>query len=180
MSISFDVYDTNSINKALSKTKQLDRDIERAMTNAFIELESRISTRLQLELARYGLSGSRLASSAKVRRYRDGIVVSMGAEYGMFVEFGTGIIGEMSPHPNPMEFDADWEYDTNGHGFKGWWYPTTEDDPNPSKRFSKVSNMWFAFTKGSESKPVLYNTWRYSRLIGTKTINKHLRKVITT
>lgn len=40
--------------------------------------------------------------------------------YAKFVEFGTGIIGEGSPHPLNGQFD--WEYDIHNHGDDGWYY----------------------------------------------------------
>jgi len=37
-----------------------------------------------------------------------------------YIEFGTGIVGESSPHPDAMA--NGWDYDVNNHGTKGWWY----------------------------------------------------------
>lgn len=61
--------------------------------------------------------------------------------YAMFVEFGTGVVGERSPHPEPN----DWEYDINRHGDKGWVY------------FDDYDKSWKR-TAGFKSRPFMYNT----------------------
>ena len=45
-------------------------------------------------------------------------VIKVGAEYAIFVEFGTGIVGATFPHPK----SDTWQYDVNSHGESGWWY----------------------------------------------------------
>lgn len=45
-------------------------------------------------------------------------IIKVGAEYAIFVEFGTGIVGATFPHPEPDT----WQYDANSHGESGWWY----------------------------------------------------------
>ena len=68
-------------------------------------------------------------------------VIKAGSPYAVFVEFGTGIVGQTSPHPDPK----DWQYDINNHGEKGWWY------------FNDRDQKWH-WTKGIESRPFMYNT----------------------
>lgn len=62
--------------------------------------------------------------------------------YAVYVEFGTGIVGQGSPHPIPPE---GWVYDVNAHGEKGWWYYSNRDD------------RWH-WTKGVRSRPFMYYT----------------------
>lgn len=75
--------------------------------------------------------------------------------YAVFVEFGTGVKGKASPHPDVAILG--WVYDVNNHGELGWWYPTDENDTNPTKYRSKDGTM-YAWTKGMPSRPFMYNT----------------------
>lgn len=67
--------------------------------------------------------------------------IKAGATYAIFVEFGTGVVGSQSPHPNPQG----WVYDKNQHGEKGWVY------------FNENVGG-FRWTKGFKSRPFMYNT----------------------
>lgn len=68
--------------------------------------------------------------------------IRVNAEYGMFVEFGTGIVGSQSPHP--ADGDYGWQYDIHHHGTAGWVYPA--DDGT------------FRRTRGQQSRPFMYET----------------------
>ena len=69
--------------------------------------------------------------------------IRVNAEYGMFVEFGTGIVGEEGEkHPAHSAFD--WEHDVHEHGYSGWWYPGRDGKAH--------------WTKGQESRPFMYET----------------------
>lgn len=70
-------------------------------------------------------------------------IIKAGTYYAAFVEFGTGVVGSRSPHPNPQG----WQYDTNAHGDEGWVY---YDDYSGE----------FKWTKGFKSRPFMYNTAR--------------------
>ena len=70
-------------------------------------------------------------------------IIKAGAYYAAYVEFGTGVVGKGSAHPNP----GGWQYDVNGHGDKGWVY--YDDDSGK-----------FRWTKGFKSRPFMYNTAR--------------------
>lgn len=68
--------------------------------------------------------------------------IRVNAEYGMFVEFGTGIVGANGPaHPSEV---FDWEYDVNNHGEAGWHFPA--DDGS------------YPITRGQVSRPFMYET----------------------
>ena len=69
-------------------------------------------------------------------------VIKAGAPYAVYVEFGTGVVGESKPHPKAGDF---WEYDINEHGESGWVYYNNRDQ------------KWH-WTKGIESRPFMYNT----------------------
>lgn len=68
-------------------------------------------------------------------------IIKAGPPYAVYVEFGTGIVGARSPHPDPQE----WQYDVNAHGESGWWYYNSNDG----------KTHW---TKGMQSRPFMYNT----------------------
>lgn len=70
-------------------------------------------------------------------------IIRAGTPYAVYVEYGTGVIGRDSHHPNP----DGWEYDINAHGEDGWWYFNDRD--------GKVH-----WTKGMASRPFMYNTAR--------------------
>lgn len=70
-------------------------------------------------------------------------IIKAGAYYAAYVEFGTGVVGGQSPHPNP----DGWQYDVNNHGDAGWVY--YNDDVGG-----------FRWTKGFKSRPFMYNTAR--------------------
>lgn len=70
-------------------------------------------------------------------------IIKAGAYYAAYVEFGTGVVGSQSAHPNPQG----WQYDVNGHGDEGWVYYDEESGK-------------FRWTKGFRSRPFMYNTAR--------------------
>lgn len=85
-------------------------------------------------------------------------IIYTGCEYAPFVEFGTGIVGSESPHPDTSL--ANWKYDVNSHGEAGWSY------------FNDRDGQWH-WTKGMESRPFMYETGRDLRM----TIDKVAKEV---
>ena len=73
----------------------------------------------------------------------------------MFHEFGTGIKGEQT------KWAGSFGYEVNGmgKGETGWWYPTTESDPNPYK-WTDSSGQLRALTHGLPSKHMFYNAFQ--------------------
>ena len=77
--------------------------------------------------------------------------VKVASDHVAFVEFGTGVVGQNSPHKNGEYLSkAAWSYAsgakifTTQDGRVGWIYPT--DDGG------------FRFTEGMESRPFMYET----------------------
>lgn len=62
-------------------------------------------------------TGELRASIFAQHERRSGQVIA-SSPHAAFVEFGTGIVGSRNPHPT-----LPWDYDVNGHGEAGWWYP---------------------------------------------------------
>lgn len=70
--------------------------------------------------------------------------IKVGTDYWFFVEYGTGIVGKNSPHPNAQG----WRYDVNNHGNAGWWY------------FDEHKNR-FRWTRGQSANAFLYKTYKF-------------------
>lgn len=75
-------------------------------------------------------------------------VVFTDVPYALYVEFGTGIVGEASPHSG--DTDIEWEYDIHDHRENGWWYYTSTDGYGR-----------FRWTMGMPARPYMYNTLRW-------------------
>lgn len=82
---------------------------------------------------------------------RIGYVIA-GAPHAFYVEYGTGIWGQLNPHPEAAQ--AGWEYDVNGHGAQGWYYDATTDGDNVFSGQNK-----YRWTRGMVSRPYMYNTF---------------------
>ena len=82
---------------------------------------------------------------------RIGYVIA-GAPHAIYVEYGTGIVGE-GTHPEAEK--ASWQYDVNGHGLEGWVYVKGSDGIFSSE------NAQFRWTKGYIARPFMYNTYRW-------------------
>ena len=77
--------------------------------------------------------------------------VKVTNDHAAFVEFGTGVVGQSSPHTNGEYLaKASWKYAIGGKIFTtkdgrvGWIYPTDDGE--------------FRFTEGIESRPFMYQT----------------------
>jgi hypothetical protein len=164
--------DLERLEKGIKDVRKLQRLIDKAMEDALYELIDRLTNKLRSKMMEYGLGDSQLMNRIEVFPVQDGISIMLDSEYAVFVEYGTGIVGKENPHPHA----TGWIYDYNGHGEKGWWYPTTMADPNPYKWVDPEGQLR-AWTKGSKSRPVMYETWQYGRRIATKIFNKHLGRI---
>ena len=70
-------------------------------------------------------------------------IIYAGSFYAVYVEFGTGIIGQQSPHP--LSGELGYVYDVNSHGENGWVYFNDRDGQ-------------YHWTTGMPSRPFMYNT----------------------
>lgn len=80
--------------------------------------------------------------------------ISIGANYAIFVEYGTGIVGMSSPHP---ELPPGWSYDHNGHFNSGWVY------------YDKAKDK-YVHTKGQLPQAFVYKTKEYMKSIADPTL----------
>lgn len=137
-----------------------EQEIDRAIKEVkqFKELFLTKCNRLVEELTAYGLEVARVQVAQLDAVYTGELmnsidsyysptynvgIIKAGAYYAAYVEFGTGVVGQRNPHPNPQG----WQYDVNGHGDEGWvYYNDYLGD--------------FRWTKGFKSRPFMYNTAR--------------------
>lgn len=75
---------------------------------------------------------------------RCGFVIAE-APYAIYVEYGTGIVGKGSPHPDS---EGKYDYDVKHHDTAGWVYKSDKDGQ-------------FHWTAGYVSRPFMYNTLRW-------------------
>lgn len=75
--------------------------------------------------------------------------VVAGTDHALFVEFGTGIVGQESPYPGELSDGVTWEYASGktirqlADGRYGWFY--------------NKDGQWY-FTEGMPSRPFMYYT----------------------
>lgn len=152
------------------KIDAIESAMERGYHKGIAELTSRLEDKLMENILKYGLGDSEILSTIYAYATEDGISIGVGTDYAVYVEFGTGIVGASNPHQNA------WTYDVNGHGGEGWWYPTTADDRNKKKYFSKNKGIWLGWTAGQEKRPFMYDTWKWGRQHATQIIRKNIRQ----
>lgn len=151
---------------------QFEEAVSRGIRYGLEDLMDKMDAKLYDYLNMFGLSGSKLEGGIRLRRMGDTFTLECNTPYAQFVEFGTGIVGENNPHPEPI----DWDYDTANHGSKGWWYPSDASDPNPYKNVSKETGQVYAWTKGQRARPFMYLTWRWAKGQATRTIRRKIRE----
>lgn len=71
----------------------------------------------------------------------------------IFNEFGTGIRGVQDDWANKFGYQVN----ASGKGETGWFYPTTEDDPNPYKHY--YNGQLYGFTHGLPSRHMFYDAY---------------------
>lgn len=140
--------DPKSIENAITELRMYKEDLERRV-NLLVDT----LTKRGAEVARAKVVEMGAYYTGELLQSIDSYLFSFGgapvgfirvnAEYGLFVEFGTGIVGENSKH-HPAESAFGWEYDVNDHGEVGWLFPT---DDGTYRR-----------TRGQASRPFMYET----------------------
>lgn len=135
------------IQKAIQEVNRIKTSLNKALESLIRELVDEGKEIAKLEIASLGAfdTGELLGSIDGYYDESKGMgVIFTDCPYAVFVEYGTGIVGANSPHPNPI---SGWNYDSNDHGESGWWYEKEKGSGD------------FRWTKGSPSKPFMYETW---------------------
>lgn len=138
--------DRKEIDRAIRELKQFKTEFLKKCNQLVQEL-----TELGVDIAKVEVTQLDAVYTGELRNSIEGYfspttgvgIIKAGAYYAVYVEFGTGVVGKGSPHPNPDGY----QYDVNEHGDEGWVY--YDDDSGQ-----------FRWTKGFKSRPFMYNTAR--------------------
>ena len=146
--------DPNEIAKAIDEILEYQKELEsktRELIQRLVDYGA--------EIARVKVVGMGAIDSGELLSGVDGYYsptlnagfVRVASDHAAFVEFGTGVVGQQSPHKNGEYLaKASWGYATGSKIFTtkdgkvGWIYPT--DDGS------------FRFTEGMKSRPFMYET----------------------
>ena len=146
--------DPQSIADAISELEEYKKEVERRS-----KLLVQTLTDLGVEIVRVKIVGMGAVYSGELLSGVDGYFspalnagyVRVSSDHVAFVEFGTGVVGQASPHSNGEYLSkAAWSYAsgakifTTKNGRVGWIYPT--DDGG------------YRFTEGMQSRPFMYET----------------------
>lgn len=145
--------DSASIGRAISELNGFIDDVRRMMGELVRQLTEQGVQIAMTNIASFGAVDTGELSDSMWGFYDEdshvGIIRS-GAYYAVFVEYGTGIMGENMSHPE-MEGEwmppGGWTYDHNNHGENGWFYTSDRD----GKRH---------WTRGQVSRPFMYETFK--------------------
>ena len=148
---------------SISGIRQLQKDIEKYQNS--IEYKAKL---LAENLADMGVEIARVKISSLDAIFTGELIQSVHTEYkssirggaifcvvadsdhAVFVEFGTGVVGQKKPYPHPFPKGVSWEYASGktirqlSDGRYGWFY--------------KGDNGQWYFTEGMESRPFMYET----------------------
>lgn len=132
----------SSIDRALQELEAYQKKIEKLGENVVKRLtEDGKKTAQDIAMYMNAYDTGELVSGI-VSDYSDGKgYIRTTAPHSAYVEFGTGVVGSGSPHPQASEY---WAYDVNEHGVKGWFYIGRD-----GKRH---------WTNGMPSRPFMYDT----------------------
>lgn len=172
---------TRKVKRTLS-LKSMDswmKELEKLEKKQIPQISLRIADKLadgmmdcDLQTGTYKLP-TRLRESGKVAESG----IRNDTKEAIFKEFGTGVIGKQIPHIADELKRIGWKYDRNEHGEKGWWYPTTENDPNPHKWIDPNGQLR-AWTKGLPAGRNFYDALqRAEELFPDIAIEEFLREV---
>lgn len=137
--------DEKSINSAIKQLSVYKKELSRK-ANLLVQrlIDAGVEIAKQEVMTLGAFDSGELRDSLDGLMYTDGAhgIIFTNCGHAAFVEFGTGIVGEGSPHPT-----MPWAYDVNEHGEAGWVYY----DENQGR---------FRWTKGMPSRPYMYLTAR--------------------
>ena len=156
--VKVDPLDVNSITKAIKDVKDIQKQLKDAVGSLIDALmEEGVEVARTWVMAMGAVYSGYLADSIGHGIYdpqtRTGMIYA-DAWYAVFVEYGTGIIGALSPHPEPSTAQAGTPvpgtekytgYDSQGNGLRGWYYV---DDVTGKREW----------TLGHSARPFMYRT----------------------
>lgn len=158
--------DPKSIDKAIKELEQYKAEIKAKTEMLVSKLVDKGVDIAKMSLLSYGAyqTGDLFNSiDGEVAESKTGKLIGyvrVCADYVVYVEFGTGVVGDKSPHPDAQ--DLDYDYDVNDHGEDGWFYPY--DNRRAHKyRFNPATKREQPWTAGEPAKPFMYDTSLYLR-----------------
>lgn len=128
-----------AVSRAMSGLENLVQNIGN-LGDTMLEIADEGVDIVKSEMERYNIpTTGDLGNSIKATKV-DAMTAQLGADGGhaTFVEYGTGIVGANSPHPEAAEDSV--VYDRNNHGESGWTY---------------LKDGRFYHTKGQPSRPFM-------------------------
>lgn len=151
---------TKSISDAIKQLEEYQQKVEQAGEKITTTLTERGVSLAQLNASYMSIydTGELVNGIDSAYFGTSGYIIS-SAPHSAFCEFGTGIRGLESQHPNPGL--AGWRYDVNDHGEAGWFY--TGDDGK---------SHW---TAGMPSRPYMYDTAQMLRNMVTEVAKETLK-----
>lgn len=162
--ITFSLNNVRSISRAISEVKKFREDVADAIGALVQKLTEDGKEFAQFELLRmFAFDTGELTDNVHftvMGDYNAGMhtgIIATNTYYAVFVEYGTGVVGENFHHPNPIG----WEYDYHHHGDEGWYY---FDHREGRKRW----------TKGYKARPFMYNTHKELQRIALSVANEVL------
>lgn len=150
----------DAINKFVAASKDIQEGVERAIEILCAEGERKAKELCPAPSEAHPFATGELRDSITHKVELNGKktvgTITAGTDHALFVEFGTGVVGAGSPHPDIF---SGWEYDVNGHGSKGWYYP-------------KGDRVFH--TKGQKSNPFMYETAKYLSENAERILSEHI------
>jgi hypothetical protein len=137
-------FDSESIERAINKLKSYQIGIGEALENHIKELTEK-GFEYMISIVKIESGELKNSISWEYDKINQKGTIKVGAEYAIFVEYGTGIVGANNPHP---EMKEGWKYDVNSHGMHGWWY------------FDEKQNR-YRWTRGQKANAFVYKTAEY-------------------
>lgn len=153
----------SSLDRAIREIRECQRQLTEAMNALVQELADQGAQVAKMQVASFeAVDSGKLLHS--IYGYYDpdsriGYVIA-GAAHAFYVEYGTGPVGESSPHPEAGK--AGWDYNIGPNIFEtkdgrvGWIYKSGSDDTFSDDELSG-GGAW-VFTSGQPSRPFMYNT----------------------
>lgn len=161
-----------NLSKTVNDMGAYGNKLEEAFREGIIEFGDRLNDKIHQNMIAYGVPES-VTSTVRLKPSGRGIEIHVAGELVEFFEYGTGILGSSSPHPAPF---TPWIYDVNGHGDKGWWYPTTDSDPNRYKWTDSMGQLR-AWTRGKIARPFIYDSFIWGRSAISSIVRKHINRI---
>lgn len=161
MKISFDALSPQSVEEAKKQLESLNSKVDSTLASVISQLTQEGCDYMKSVVKRSTGELSDSISSTFDESTCTGRI-SVGSDYAIFVEYGTGIKGATSPHPNPA---PDWVYDSNNHGAAGWWY------------FDKKAQK-LRWTQGQPANAFVYKTAQYLKQRAKELTDKELRVIV--